>query len=932
MKHSTQRSITLPMRWYLFFVIFVIIYSFGLGQRPTVTIGVFDFEPLIRIKENGGVDGLFPRLLEYAAAKENWELKYKPGTLTEGITRLKNQEIDILVSVSKSEGDSSRFHFTTETVISTWAQIYTRGSSSFNTIVDLRNREVGVVKEAEYNRRLREILKSFGVECTFVELDSPASVLEAIDLGYVEAGAVDRLYGILHEKEYDVKRTSVVFSPVELHFAVLQGQNQKLTDALDYHLHHLKDDPDSIYYQTVNQTLGIKEKSPVVYKFLVWGLSIAVGLVILFGGINIILRRQVEVKTQEVRASEEKFRIISEKSSMPIAILQDNRLVYVNQAFADMSEFTIQEILRGKPGRYSEQLHPDDKDFVIEQLQNVQASETEEVEHHYSYRFYSKSGKLKWLEHYSRTITFNDRSANLVTLLDITGLKEAQQDIVAEKERLMVMVRSIGDGVITTDEKGNVVLMNPRAEDITGFTHEEALGLPVTNVFKVKDERSGQPLPNPVHEVIKRKIQVNQSMDAVLCEKDGAERIVLFGCAPILDGSGQMLGAVLVFHDITEKRIMERELLKNQKIESIGLLAGGIAHDFNNMLTVITGNIGLAKLSIEPEDKLYRYLDNAEKGAFNAVNLSQQLLTFSRGGDPVKETWSIGEIIKDSAVFALRGSASRCEFRLGDGLPPVDVDKGQIGQVLQNLIINADQAMPMGGIITIETKKWECASDALPSLPPLPYVEISVNDQGIGIQKEFLDRVFDPFFTTKQKGNGLGLSIVYSIIRKHGGQITVDSEQGKGTTFHIYLPASKSAKIKTGNSGLTTPKTGEGRILVMDDNEYILELLESMLTSFGYQVEEAMDGEEAIRKYNGALLSGLPFDLVIMDLTISGGMGGKEAIKKLREIDPGIKAIVSSGYANDPVVSNYRDYGFGAAVNKPFNVNQLSRKVHELLQ
>jgi CheY-like chemotaxis protein len=382
---------------------------------------------------------------------------------------------------------------------------------------------------------------------------------------------------------------------------------------------------------------------------------------------------------------------------------------------------------------------------------------------------------------------------------------------------------------------------------------------------------------------------------------------------------------------------MEQELQKIQKLESIGILAGGIAHDFNNILTAILGNISLAKMEANPKDEIYERLVEAEKASLQAKNLTQQLLTFSKGGAPIKKTESITEVIKDSAEFALRGSNVKCEFFIPNDIWPVEVDKGQISQVISNLIINADQAMPEGGIIKVRVENVAPVGAVRPCQPvaELPikdgkYVKIEIEDDGIGIPKEHLPKIFDPYFTTKQKGSGLGLATSYSIIKRHDGYIAVESELGVGTTFYIYLPAS-SKQILTKKDAEERLILSKGRILVMDDEEVVRDVAGIMLKRIGYDVEFADDGAEALELYKKAEESGQPFDAVIVDLTIQGGMGGEQMIKKLLEIDPNVKAIVSSGYSTDAIMSNFKQYGFSGVVTKPYRIAELSETLYKVL-
>lgn len=400
---------------------------------------------------------------------------------------------------------------------------------------------------------------------------------------------------------------------------------------------------------------------------------------------------------------------------------------------------------------------------------------------------------------------------------------------------------------------------------------------------------------------------------------------------PIFNEMGTCTNLIITAREISEKKKMEEHLMKMEKLESVGLLAGGIAHDFNNILTAIIGNTSLAKLKLgnDGDGKVLNLLREIEQASLGAKDLTQQLLTFAKGGTPVLSTVPIGELLRESATFSLRGSNVKCTFNIAEDLWAADIDQGQINQVINNLVINAVHAMKGGGNIEITAKN--ITIDCYCSLPLKNgrYVKISLKDYGEGIPSEHLDKLFDPYFTTKQMGTGLGLTTSYSIIRKHNGYITVNSALGAGTTFSIYLPASENKPQYPIEQIVKTD--ARGKILVMDDEKMVRFVLSEMLSHLGYEPACAKDGVEAINMYRDSSLSGDPFQGVIMDLTIPGGMGGKEAIKQLLDFDPEVKAIVSSGYSNDPVMSNHTEYGFKAVITKPYSIEQLGTTLDNLL-
>ncbi len=610
---------------------------------------------------------------------------------------------------------------------------------------------------------------------------------------------------------------------------------------------------------------------------------------------------------------------------------ESGKYVLANKAIADLYGVAI-ETMEGKTdieltkiGKVAEEealrFMEEDKLVIKSQTPKYIPEET----------FNLPDGTLKWFKTVKIPIKYMDgRNCVLGVAVDITDYKLAEKFISEEKEKLFVTLHSIGDGVIVTDAKANVILMNEVAEKFTGWDEEKAIGMQLSDVFKIIHEETKEPMENPVAEVIKFNKIVSISNHSILVSLDGTEYIISDSCAPIRDKEGNLIGTVLVFRDVTEKRKMEADLQRMEKLESIGFLAGGIAHDFNNILTAILGNISLARVYEDPIQKDKR-LEEAEKASLNAKDLAHQLLTFAKGGSPIKETVSVSDMLRETTSFLLRGSKSKCELHIPNDLLPAEIDKGQISQVISNIIINADQAMPNGGKISVYAENVLIKEEDNLPLRPGTYIKVSIKDEGIGIPKDHIQRIFDPYFTTKQKGTGLGLTVTYSIVKNHDGYINVESELGKGTTFHIYLPASsnKLTKEKLGNDVIKF--SGNGRILIMDDEAMIRDLTYEIFSSLGFEVNVSSDGNEAIKLYKYAKESGNPYNLVIMDLTVPGGLGGKETMEKLLEIDPEVKAIVSSGYSTDPVMSNFAQYGFKGVITKPYNINRVVEVIQKVM-
>ena len=520
-----------------------------------------------------------------------------------------------------------------------------------------------------------------------------------------------------------------------------------------------------------------------------------------------------------------------------------------------------------------------------------------------------------------------DQSTLYVAMIrDVTERKRFEREIAAEKENLAVTLRSIGDGVITTDVQGKIIMINQAAEALTGWTAEEAKGHPLKSVFKISIDLAAQTRGHrSTYRNEAYSLLLKLPSNATLVSRDGTEHLIEQVVSPIRDRRNEVAGVVLVFRDIIER-----------EHKQLGLLAGGIAHDFNNLLTAIMGNISLASLLIPATDEMTTRLADAKNASMRARDLAQQLLTFARGGAPIKKTASLTRLVQDTVSFCLRGSQSRSECDLEDNLWPSEIDSGQISQVIANLVVNAEQAMPTGGTLHVTCENFRHGSGKNATVPDLPsgeFVKITIRDEGVGIPEQNLKRIFDPYFTTKPKGNGLGLATAYSIVKHHKGLITVESEVNKGSTFTLYLPAAAHVAVpeETGYAGVKE-LSGTGRVLIVDDEEAIRTLVEFTLTHLGYKVCSAATALEGVELYRQKLQAGERFDCVILDLTLPGGMGGRDALKLLLEIDPSVNAIVSSGYAMDATMSHYQDFGFRGVITKPYEAAELGRTVREVIE
>lgn len=510
-------------------------------------------------------------------------------------------------------------------------------------------------------------------------------------------------------------------------------------------------------------------------------------------------------------------------------------------------------------------------------------------------------------------------------------LAVAEEALRAERERMAITLASIVEGVFTTDIHGRITYMNRMAEELSGWPLQEANGRPIVEVVRFLDD-GGKNNDHPVTQVLRHGLALHPLHPLSLYDRTLTERPVVYSVSPLRRSDGNLLGTVLILRDMTERMKLDQELLKTSKLESLGRLAGGIAHDFNNLLTAILGNLSMIQTRMNAKDFLFPFVSEAENASLRAKALTLQLLTFAKGGNPLKKPLALQHMVCEAATFALSGSSICCHSDFPDDLWLVEADEGQLGTVIHNLALNAQQAMLAGGILHIRGENVNLSEEEAhrKMLPAAGYyVKLTLQDCGSGIPAHLMPKIFDPYFTTKSTGCGLGLSTAYSVIKNHYGTITASSAPGQGTTFTIYLPARDHTLSKPAPS--PSLLNGKGRILVMDDEESIRLLLGEMLRYLGYEVQCVAEGKEALVCYQKAYEAQRPFAAVILDLTVPGGLGGKEIMRQLQGFDPHVKGIVASGYCHDPVISRYSTFGFQGVVAKPFRLTELSQVLHQII-
>lgn len=648
-----------------------------------------------------------------------------------------------------------------------------------------------------------------------------------------------------------------------------------------------------------------------------------------------ISRDITKLKRQEaaLKASNDKFESLVANTPGHIAYVNADTLHYefVNDQFEKSFGIPVEKIIGS---HIKEIIGEENYQHALKYINEVRKGKSIAYEN----TFNLVSGK-RWIRvNYSPIFDEDGQVTSIVVLsYDITERKQAEEMLWNEKAFLRSLIDSAEDLIYFKDQNSNYLGCNKASEKFTGLAEVEQIG---KSDFDFFDREFAE-------KIVKQDQMVLASGASIRIEEwvptpTSGRRLLETVKAPIYGSEGQPIGLVGISRDVTDRKRVEREKLKLEqqlqqvrKLESLGVLAGGIAHDFNNILAGVYGNVSLARAKLakdHPEHPAFRYLAAAEESMSRATLLSGQLLTFAKGGDPVKENLTIGNLIEDVVYFNLSGSNVKPVITLADNLWLTKADQGQIQQVFSNLTINAKQAMPDGGHLYVSAENAEIPMNSVPDLDGGKYLLITVTDEGIGIAPEYLDRVFDPYFTTKQAGSGLGLATIYSIITRHGGHISVASRLGKGTTFTLYLPASETGELARKQPDVGSAVTGPpAKILVMDDEEVIRTTATAMLEELSFTVETAAGGLQTVQRYQQSLEAGEPFDLVILDLTIPGGIGGKETAQRILQLDPHARLVVSSGYADDPIMANYAEFGFRGVISKPYNLNKLSAILTQVL-
>ena len=643
--------------------------------------------------------------------------------------------------------------------------------------------------------------------------------------------------------------------------------------------------------------------------------------------------------TETAKESEEKFKVLTEDIKVGIfAYSQEGKFFYANKQMSRLLGYTRQELLAKD---YLDFVYPEDREIVAERARR--RLEGGDAINGYELRVVLKDGSIRWAYLTANKVNIANKAIGVGAIFDIQDKKMLEQQLLSEKELLDVTLGSITDGVIVIDNEGKISLVNNAAERILELNTPLPERTELDTV--IPELKINGTVNNRLFSYIRGiadKDQEDRNFEGSIKGNDNSEKILVFSVAPLREVNEAIAGEVLVIRDVTRERARTENQERIDRLEALGLLAGGIAHDFNNLLTGIMGNIDLLSLHLKSSgnEKIRRWLTDARKASERAGGLTGQLLTFSRGGIPVKQAISLAQLVEDTVSFVLSGSAASFDVSYPEDLWMIKADYNQLSQVMQNLALNALQAMGEGGgriEITLKNK-LNYVDYHYPSftLPSGSYVEIVFADNGNGIDPDSLSKIFDPYFTTKTTGHGLGLATVFSIIRQHEGFVSVESDPGEGTVFRIYLPADREGTGEKQNGEIPRTykldKKARDRkfILLMDDESAVLQVLQDILGEKGFATVTVGEGSAAVAKYKEYYLQGNPFYVSCLDLTVPGGMGGKEAAAEILAFDPGACLVAVSGYSVNTSAARYTSYGFSGFLKKPFLIKEVEECLKNL--
>lgn len=935
-------------------------------------VGVYQDHPLVFTAENGDVEGFYIDILEEIARQEGWHLIYVAGTWEECLRRLEAGEIDLLVAIAYRPERAERYDFNQETVLTNWGQVYTAPGGGVNSILDLHGKSVAGVAQDVYTIEFGRMLENFGIPVQWWYTHEYVQVLELVSRRQVNAGIVARLDGWTHEKEYNVVRSNIICCPTELRFAATKGKHGDVLAAIDRRLAVMKADPNSIYHRSMERwiTVGHIQAFP---RWAIWLLVGLAGTALLAGGFLLLLRAQLNARTRDLREEIER-RQQSERVQQ--AAFRISEAAHVSHSLDELFAMVHQQLKALAPAdNFFIALRDTEDTISLAYFTDVQtprtpmpagktltarvirenrpillrSSQIEEMVNAGLAQIVGPISKV-WvgiplrgesgvigamiLQNYEDELAFGEERVPLLTYVaEQVGLAIERKRMADALRQSEVRFRRIAeqsiDAIFVLDREERFQYVSPAFERIAGYTPLTIIGQPWWSCIA---EASRPAAVDCMTQVWNGKPV--EGLQVKLLHRDGKERDVEINIAPGIE-DGRVVEAEGIMRDITDRKQLEMQYLRAQKMETVGRLAGGIAHDFNNLLTAIMGNAELGLMQLREHMPGYQEFQVILQSSLRAAKLTRQLLMVSKRDIALPQSINLNDLLLALRPMyeRLLGEDVHFEFQLDPFLHPVLVDQSQMEQVLLNLLVNARDAMPQGGRVYVSTANvWldEEYRRRNPEVRPGEYVLLSVTDTGSGMPPEVLEHIFEPFFTTKPDGSGLGLSTVYGIVHQYGGTINVYSEVGCGTTFEIYLPAlvkEEPAPLQENGDVDLQSLTGTETILLVEDDMRIRQLAQGVLRQLGYRVITAESAEEVLEIAAG---QGQQIDLLITDVVLPGKSGPRLARELLAQY-AGLRVLFISGYTDDRLTAEEVAAGQAAFMSKPFTTTQLAHKVRAVL-
>ena len=915
-----------------------------------VRVGYEENYPLSFTDDHGDPSGLYIELFREIAQIEGWEPEYVHEVWPRLTEMLSAGDIDLIACMTRTAQREQNFLFPKETVEAGWSILLVKKGGDIPTLRDLNGRTVALIEKDFHSETLMELIANLDLTVDTLWCSSYQEGIEAVQSGAAAAVPVPKIIMLSPDFPDDLAPQGIVWSPMAASFAGNRENSTEFINAINRNLEQMKADSSSIYYALTDKWLSEPERKSVPGEFYLLLGVLLFSLVAVILIINRKLAREVvsnrnalnnsrslveiALAAAEADSLDELYRTVAEllrknlkADNFYLAIHNPDNGTFTfpfikdekdeRTVLDDPESFTAYVFNTGKPLKLS-------RNEIMEMIRDpdipVYAREDEVPNQYIAVPMQAGEtcmGVIAFQSYTEERFTEND-------VLFVTGISghlagaffrmRAREDLIRTRNRQKMLLDFDPTAIFLLDESGRIQDCNRQAVEFTGIPEEKLQGR-ILSEFLIDSDRV------PLDPLRKHRPQAPSHFSCSLISENGSIYAVE-GMINSFRDQDKLFHFVTIM-DVTEKSLLERDAMRNERLEAIGLLAGGIAHDFNNILTGVMGSLSLLRTAETPEQSK-KLLDSAEKAAVRARSLTGQLLTFAKGGAPVRKSVNTEAMLRDVTEFVLRGSSVLLNLHVAKGTWNLNVDTQQFSQVLQNIVTNARQAMDDHGIFNVRAANCETPRGRL--------VLIEFEDTGPGIPQDIIERIFDPYFTTKSEGHGLGLATSFSIMQKHDGTIKAGNGISGGALFSLLVPASS---VKAGGQSRPHQPAGQrhsGRILILDDDSSVIETAGTMLEKLGYTHDTASNGQQAVEMYRESFNAGTPYTAVIMDLTIPGGFGGAEAVKLVLKIDPEAVVIVSSGYAGNDVMSNYAGYGFSGVLTKPYTIDELSSSLLNALQ